>query len=350
MKVVGLARRRRVTAIAIALATLTALSACGSDDEGSDSGSAAAGEQQQVTLRLGSLFAENHPIIAVGAKHLAEEMESRTDGKVTIQLFPNSQLGANAEMDAALLDGSLDMRLDAPPEGQMPALSVLYAPYLFESDEDMERVLRGPVAQEKIWDPMNEQLDITWLDTWIYGEYPFTSNKKFTNRDELEGIRVRVPPIDSWIDLLDAMGADTFPAPFAELYTSLQTGVYDAQYNPVSVIDAAKLYEVQKYFMPHGILHGNANVVISDRALAKLTPENQKLIKELATEAGDLSNEATLAATDESVQRFLDAGMELVELDEESFRASIEEEFLPKYKEIYGADVYDALQEAGRNG
>lgn len=324
--------------LAVAMLAITGCGAAGASNS-SPGGS-------DVVLRLGTPFAAAHPLTEA-AEELSDRVEKETQGRVKIKVFSAGQLGTEAEMNQAILDGSLDMRQGNPPTDERPELQVISAPYLFDSPENAVNGFRSEIAQELLWEPTRADLGIVALDSWYFGEYNMTSNKKFTDPESAveSGVISRVTPAPLFVDLASAMGFQTSPLPFNELYTALQTGVVDGQLNPLSQIYSSNLFEVQDYYMPVGVITQALPLFIREESLNKMSAADQETLMSLSHAVGDeVLTEVTALEENWEKQAALD--MELVNIDDDAFRSAIEKEFLPKYDSIFGEGVYKKLQDS----
>lgn len=331
-----LTRRTVATVGALSLLSL-GLTACGGSD---------ASASDATVLRFAHVLAESEPA-AQEIRIIAKEVEKRTDGRVQIKVFPAGQLGSDAEINDAIDDGTVDITVASPPFAKMPELSVELAPFLYDSGEQMQKSMRSQVAKELLWDTYTEKTGLVCLDQWYSGFNNFTSNKKFSSVKDLAGVKIRVPESEASIDMIKALGATAVPIGFPELYTALQTNVVDSQYNPLPRIFSSNFQEVQKYFIPVDISMNMLTVSISKTVFDKLSAQDQETLREVARESGDRVLKEN-QKTSEELRAKIDAGaMSVVEPDLESFRTAILEKFLPKYESVYGAGVYQKLQEAG---
>jgi tripartite ATP-independent transporter DctP family solute receptor len=333
---------RSVAGAILGLAILVAASGCAPS-----SPVAAPSEDEEafppVTIRWGTEFAEGTPLID-GANQLADLVSERTDGRVTIEVFPAGQLGSAPEMDEGLVEGSIDMRMGSFPADRMPALEIINAPGLYDTTEQAVAMWRSDVAQDLVWTPLHEQLDIVHIDSWLLGVHQFTSNVPFTDPETIKGVKVRVPPVQTFVDIIDAYGGVPTPIAFNEVYLALQTGVVDAQSNALVNIYGAKVQEVQKYYIPANVVTIAPPLLIRQDALDQMSDDDQKVLFDTAREVGD---EVFAAATaeNESLEKQVEQDLEVLEPDIDAFAEKIETVFLPKYESIYGAGVWEALHE-----
>jgi tripartite ATP-independent transporter DctP family solute receptor len=337
-------RRTLAAAVATSAAAMS-LAACGSDsnDGGGDSGGSGG---ETVTLRWAHPLANEDPL-AMAAVEAAEAAGKCSDGRIDIQIFPAGQLGGQAEITEAFLEGSVDMTLGSPPFAARPSLQIILAPFLFDDAEEMERSFRSDAGYELVWDPADEELGMKSLDFWFSGFNHFTSNKPFTGPDDMEGIKIRVPESEASIDLINDLGATATPIAFPELYTALQTGTVDAQYNPLSRIYATNFQEVQKYLIPAAISPNVNGVAITEQKWSALSGDDQQCLMDSIRDSGD----AVLAKNVENDKQLLEdaaADFEILEPDRDAMVKVVEETWLPKYESILGEGVYEALQKAGK--
>jgi TRAP-type C4-dicarboxylate transport system substrate-binding protein len=339
--------RLGLAAATIAVLTLAGGCAASNGEEGETP--EAGGEESfaPVTLRWGHTFPEGGPF-AEGANKVAELVGERTDGRVTIEVFPAGQLGTEAEMDEGQLDGSIDMRMGSVPFDRMPALQITTAPGLFDTGPQGVATWRGDVANELVWEPMREELGNVFLDDWLLGVHQFTSNVPFTDPESMKGVKMRTPTSDAWVDLIGALGASPQPIAYTETYLALQTGVVDGQSNPLVNIYGANFQEVQEYFIPANLVTILSPMTIREESLSKMSEADQKILFDTAREVGD---EVTVTAEKENAELLarVPDDMEVLDADVDAFREAIEKNFLPKYDPIYGEGVWEALREDAEN-
>ena len=331
------ARHTSILAIA-AIAGLT-LAGCSAPSDGD-------GSTESITLRLAHIYPETEPA-TIELKNFADKVAEATDGRITIEIFPGGQLGTEAENLEGVRAGTLDMTLGSAPFADVPSLQVELAPYLFDSNEGAVRALRSDVAQELLWTPMEEQTGLVAIDSWMSGFGSFTSNKAFDSPETLAGIKVRTPDLQTGIDMVEAMGGVSVPIAFTELYVALQTNVVEAQYNPLPRNIASNFQEVQKYLVLTNHIASPLTFQMTRATLDKLSEEDQATIIRLVRESGDAATAAYQANDDELLERVTSEGLfEVIEPDNDAFRAAIEKNFLPKYESFYGEGVYQKLRDA----
>lgn len=300
----------------VTLSILTTLSACG--ENASSEKDVSGGDEEVTTLRLGHITNETDAW-HLGAVKFAELVEEKTNGSVIVEIYPSSTLGNDRDLIEGLQLGSIDFALVAGVLSNFyEPYSILELPYLFKNNEHLEKVLYGEVGTQLKQDLL-DNAQIRGLEFWVRGPRMLTANREITQADELKGLKIRVPEIPASIAAWEAMGATPTPMAFGEVYSSLQTGVIDAQENPLALIDSNKLNEVQDYLMLTNHVYGYVQLTMSDIAFQKLSEDQQKAVEEAAKEATEFENKLVYEQEEKLLQKLKDSGMKVVEPNVDSF-------------------------------
>jgi tripartite ATP-independent transporter DctP family solute receptor len=331
------------------------LSACGQSAEdpspGDDDGGAGTeqanvgGDCEEVTLRVAHAVAPDSPVDQA-TQRLAELAAEKSGGTLEVEVFPAGQLGNEQEYLEGLANGSLEMAaIVGNAYGTVaPETNVLALPYVFRDYEHMKAAMEGEPGQQ-IVDMVEEQAGVRILDpTWYYGTRHLTANEPIQTADDLKGLKLRITPVpvveQSWAQ----MGATPSAVDFAELYTSLQTGVVDAQENPLPTIATSNFDEVQDYLMLTGHTVANLMVAINPELHDSLCEDQRAALDEATQEAGDFIDETVLQAEEDlRGELTADGGMELVEPDVDSFRDKLEG-FAESFQDGVMTDIYEDIQ------
>src|SRR4029079_1584160 len=201
----------------------------------------------EFNLKYGNDLPAAHPINK-RASEACDAIRAATNGRVDIQIFPNSQLGGSTDMLSQGRSGALDIfTVGSPLANVVPVSSISSIAFAFPDfagvwaavDGDLGGHIRqqigtiGLVAFDKMWDNGFRQIT--------------TSNKPINEPNDLKGLKLRVPVSPLFTSMFRALGTSPTAINFVEVYTALQTKVVDGQENPLALIDAAKFYEVQKF-------------------------------------------------------------------------------------------------------
>ena len=185
-----------------------------------------------------------HPKV-VAANNFAERVNKELNGKMCVEVYPNSTLfGDSKELEALLLD---DVQLLAPSLSKFGSYTKKYGvfdlPFIFK---DMDAAMSFTASKEGK-DLLNAMEDVGFvgLGYWMSGMKYFSANKALISPTDSAGLKFRVQTSDVAKAMISAMGASPQPMAFAEVYGALQTGVVDGQENTWSNIYTQKFYEVQ---------------------------------------------------------------------------------------------------------
>ena len=218
--------------------------------------------------------------------YMGKLIGERTGGKNSIKVFGQSTLGSEKDTIEQTKIGALDMvRVNvAPFNNIVPATIVPSLPFLFKSTAHMRRVLDGPIGDE-ILAAMESQgfIGLCFYDS---GSRSFYSGKKaIKNVADAKGMKIRVQQSDMWVAMMQAIGANATPLPYAEVYTALKTGVVDAaennwpSYKSSRHYEAAKIYSLTEHSMAPEVL------VFSKKIWDGLSKEDQAVIRTAAKES-----------------------------------------------------------------
>ncbi|MBG9588285.1 TRAP transporter substrate-binding protein [Cytobacillus firmus] len=323
------------------------LSACGGGGASSTSGEGKSGEKDSgktFSLKAGHSLTEDHPY-HIGLLELAKNVEERTDGKVKIEVFPLSQLGAERELTEALTLGTADLSISStgPIANFYPEIGIVDMPFLFESREHAYKVLDGEIGKELL--KGMEDVGIVGLAWGENGFRHITNAKHPINKPEdLKGLKIRTQENPIHLDAFNALGAKPTPMAWTEALTALQQGVVDAQENPIVVADTYKLYEAnQKYMSLTGHLYSPAVIMFSKSVWDTLPAEYQEILSEEAKKSGDQIRNLITKSDEESLKVLKEQGMEIVEeVDVAPFREAIQPVY-EKYESQFGKEKLDAI-------
>jgi tripartite ATP-independent transporter DctP family solute receptor len=254
----------------------------------------------------------------------ADEFKKRTNGKFEIQVFPASSLGKESDINQGLQLGTVDIILTGASfaSNSYPRLAVSYYPFTFRDADHVIKYGKSDVFKE-LTEGYKKATGNTVTALTYYGARHATSNKLFTNCDQMKGLKMRVPDSPAYTALPRACGANPTPIAFAEVYLALQNGTVDAQENPLPTIEAKKFYEVQKNIILTGHIADALLTVVSPTALAKMTPAEQKLFADISVEAAEHATNDIRKREGELVDEFKKKGINVVTVDRNDFQQRV---------------------------
>jgi tripartite ATP-independent transporter DctP family solute receptor len=335
--------RRLVAALALTMPLVLAAGCTTEDNE-----PAAAGENPSVTLKIGSSQPETQPNYYCGMKLLKERVEKQ-NLNLTLDLFPNSQLGPDAERFASVQTGDIDIDLQggSAMSTAFPKIGVLDAAYAFN---DIDHFFKWIDQNgQDFFAEFNGATKTTIIDAWYFGMRTFTATKPIRKPEDLAGLKVRFPNSPQFLANAKALGANAVAIAVEELYLALQQGVAQGQENPVVATHAQKFDEILKVASLTNHQVGAHYVVISDKSLDKMS-EAQK--EALFKAVRDIRAENRKCVDDET-EKVLDGWrgdssrtvVEIDQVDRQAFISKAEAYFNTYYK---GGDLelYKSLRES----
>lgn len=212
-------------------------------------------------------------------------VEAGTNHEIEVRLFPAAVLGQEREMMEMLKGGLIHVNLATA--GSMGSFFPLYGafdiPYLVPNYSVAYDVWDGPFG-EKVDKLIFEKTGLRSLG--FYGQdgfYHLTNNKRpIKSVADMKGLKFRTMTLPSHIKFFESMGASAIPMSWAELYTSLQTGVIDGQHNPVGYTVQGKFYEAQKYMTLTRHMYAVGFLLVNDQWFQSLSPEFQNVVVDAA--------------------------------------------------------------------
>ena len=235
------------------------------------------------------VFSHHLPITHIGhkaAEGFANRVKAQTNGQVTVDIKPASQLFNLRTSAEALQLGTLDMCWSdlGTLANWTPSLGFVSLPFLFNDFDHVQRVLYGPIGKQ-VGDLAKDSLGVEILSLGASGFRVFLSKKPIQKSDDARGIRLRVPEIPTWVEMAKAMGANPSPIPAGEMYTALQTGVVDAVELPADYIVTSKLYEVASFATKTHHIFTEVSMMASAKRMATFPANVQKVIRDNAVQA-----------------------------------------------------------------
>ncbi len=276
----------------------------------------------------------------------AEEIKKRSNGKFDIQVFPASSLGKESDINQGLTLGTVDMIISGTSFAARayPRLGIAYYPFIFRDGEHLLAYSRSPVFKDMV-DEFRKRTGIQITAYTYYGARHATAQKVFTNCEGMKGLKIRVPDAPAYTATPRACGANPTPIAFAEVYLALQNGTVEAQENPLPTIEAKKFYEVQKAIMLTGHIVDGLTTQIAPHVWNRLTDAEKKIFSEVTQEAAARASAKVKAREAELTDIFKSKGLQVVNVDRESFRQAVLKNVTLESMGFTRAD-YDAIQAA----
>jgi C4-dicarboxylate-binding protein DctP len=300
-----------------------------------------------IVMKIGHSQPVDHPRQKSFLK-FKEIVESKTQGGIKVEIYPASQLGSEAEQMESVKMGVIQGTRGGSFEAATPKLLIYTMPFLFKDIASVHKITRGPIG-EKIAKE-SERNGIIILATGDAGGLRnFTNNARpLTKPDDMKGLKLRTPPIESIIKTMEALGANPVSIPYAEVYMALKTGVADGEENPYVNITAMKFQEVQKYLTVVNYQYHPDPFYVSLKWYQSLSPAFQAVLKDASIEM--MKHNDDLVATETEVSfNLLKAAMKVNELTEAERKLFIEKvgkvyDFYVNTKKLFSMDELEEIR------
>lgn len=276
-----------------------------------------------ITMKLAENSASTANISVVG-KEFCKNVNDATKGTVKIEIYPDALLGDEATVVAAIEAGTLEFaRVNlASLQSTMPEVGVFTLPYLYDSAEHCDRVLKSDVANE-ILAKCEEHgfIGLAYLPCASDADFRcFYSKSPIKSVADLAGKKIRVQETDIMINMVRALGGAATPMAFGEVFQALQTGVIDVAENPLLGYYSNGHYEVAKYFIydRHQI---SPNVyIMSKKTYDSMTADQKTVFMECLNEYMQETAKRDREDTAEVLAKLKEKGCEFIEVDVSEFR------------------------------
>ncbi len=282
------------------------------------SASALAQDVRDRVIKFGHLVQPGHPI-ALGTEKFAELVASKSGGKMKVREYGASVLGSEAQQVSALQGGVQEMFAPATTSvaSLVKEMSLIDTPFSFSSAKQVDALLQGPFGQAML--KKLEDKGLVGLDYWETGFRNVTNSRKpVTSPDDVKGLKIRVMGNPLFLESFSALGTNPVPMAFGELYGALESRALDAQENPYSIVLTSKFYEVQKYMSVTNHVYTANPVLVSKKFWDRLTPDEQKILRDAAREAGAYHRALSRDVAAKDRQALLAKGMQINEVPKET--------------------------------
>ena len=293
---------------------------------------AVAQAQSPIVIKFSHVVANDTPK-GKGALKFKELAEKYTDGKVKIEVYPNSSLYKDKEEIEALQLGSVQML--APSTAKFAPLGIkefeaLDLPWLFKDDATYSAAMKGTVGKwlfQKL-----EAKGVTGLAYWDNGFHMLSANRPLLKPADLQGLKVRISGSKIADQYFRLMGSIPQIMAFSEVYQALQTGVVDGCENTASNYLTQKFYEVQKDITVSYHAHLQYAVIVNSKFWSGLPPDIRTQLEKAMADATDYTNQIAHQENEDALAEIKKAGKTTLHYLTDADRKAWQEAMQPTYK------------------
>ncbi|WP_439374023.1 DctP family TRAP transporter solute-binding subunit [Bradyrhizobium sp. PMVTL-01] len=304
---------------------------------------AIASAQSPIVIKFSHVVANDTPK-GKGALKFKELADKYTDGKVKIEVYPNSSLYKDKEEIEALQLGSVQML--APSTAKFAPLGIkefeaLDLPWLFKDDATYSNAMKGTVGKwlfQKL-----EAKGITGLAYWDNGFHMVSSNRPLTKPEDFKGLKFRISGSKIADQYFRLMGSIPQIMAFSEVYQALQTGVVDGCENTASNYLTQKFYEVQKDITVSYHAHLQYAVIVNSKFWSGLPPDIRAQLDKAMVEATDYTNLIAHQENEDALAEIKKTGKTTLHYLTDADRKAWQDAMQPTYKWAKGRVGQEAL-------
>ncbi len=277
--------------------------------------------QDKMVWKASDVHPLGYPTVEA-VQRMGKKLESATNGRISIQMFPSMQLGGEKEMIEQAQVGALQIaRISVGAMGPVvDDLNVFNLPFIFRDEAHMRKVIDGPIGQDLLDRisnaPTSRLIVLGWMDAGTRNVY---SDKPVTKPADLKGMKIRTMGNPIFVETMNAMGGNGVAMGFNELYQALQTGVVDGAENNEPTVLAQNHYQVKKVYSLTGHLIIPEIFVFSKRTWDTLSKDDQAMLKKFSREAQMEQRELWDAMVRDAETKLKGYGVQFVKADKEAF-------------------------------
>lgn len=305
---------------------------------------AGANEVQRYAWPLATASPED-TVTQIFAEEFVSEVDRLSDGRMKIQVYPNSTLGGDRELLESCRDGDIPFVIQntAPQVAFMPDLAIFDMPCRFDTIEDARKKVDEPEFY-RLMEKVYLQSGYKLLGYADQGFRVMSTNKAVRTMNDFKGQKIRTMENSFHIDFWKALAAAPTPMSFSEVYIGLQQKTIDAQENPYEVIVSNRLYEQQDYVVETNHLPHLISLIVSDEFFSELPQERQEILMRAAQEAKEKARQASDKRITDKIKVIEESGTKIIRLNE-NVKKEMREASQKVYNEVensVNADIVDA--------
>ncbi len=280
--------------------------------------------QDEKTIKLAHGLDTNHPVHKAMIR-MGEELDKNSEGKLTLEIYPNQQLGSERQCLELLQIGSLDMTKvsAAVMENFSPDMKVFGLPFIFKDREHTFNVLDGAIGKELL--DGGQKYWLKGLGYYDAGSRSFyTKEKTVETLEDLEGLKIRVMESVTAMRMVTSLGGSPTPISSGELYTALQQGVVDGAENNPPTFYLSRHYEVCKYFSLDEHTTIPDVLIISTHLWETLSAQEKEWLQSAVDVSVTYQRKLWAKAELEALKAVKEAGVTVIQPDKTIFKNKVE--------------------------
>ena len=266
-----------------------------------------------------------------------EIVESESNGQISVDIYHGGQLGNQREMFEQASLNAVQIALGSSSVVELESeFAVFEFPFIFRDRDHIYKVLDGPIM-DQLSDQLAASNRLRVLSALENGFRQITNNiRPIEKPEDLEGIKLRVPQNTLRIDTFNALGASSTPIAFTELFSAMQQNIVDGQENPLATIDTGSYDEVQQYLSISNHVYSPAYALVNAEFYDGLSERAKSILDDAAYQATIEIRNLGEQADQETVDKLVERGMEVNNVDTQAFVEALENTVWKDYEDELG--------------
>lgn len=277
---------------------------------------------EKVTLKLAHNLERSH-VVHQAFEQLANDVKQLSAGKMTIRIYPGSQMGNARETLELLQNGALDMTKGSASD--LESFDNIYAiynlPYLFKNQTHFNNVVFGDIGKEIMQSTKNK--GFFTLSAYVAGTRSFYAKKPITRPEDLKGMKIRVQASPTTLKMIELLGGSPTPISFGEVYTAMQQGLVDGAENNVPSWVQTRHIEIANIFSEDEHASIPDFLVISSKTWDKLTADQQQILLTAAKKSESFQQKRWDEIDAQTRDQAKAMGAQFINVDKAPFRAAV---------------------------
>ena len=345
---------KKTTGILLTIVLLVSMFAgCGGGGGGDQSGSGT-GDEATYKLRLSSHLPANN-IQTLALQDAVKTISEKSDGRIEVTLYPDSQLGDYSVVYGQVMTGDIDMAVLSLATTYDDRVNALYLPYLTTSVEEYKQ---SYFPGGYVWDlvtEINEDLGCAYLGAFYLGytgigaaKLPDAGFAELTDKSISKDVLIRVPPIKVYAEVVPEMGFRTTTIPYADLYPALQSGVADGWIGGSALLNWDGFRDVINYFIDCRAVDDSNFAVINKKLLDSMSESDQKIIRDVFVDTAYRVADEYMQVEEKAMGDMEDIGIKIISptaAEISALSARVRSAVWIKMTDEIGADLIEKLCE-----
>jgi tripartite ATP-independent transporter DctP family solute receptor len=274
-------------------------------------------------------------------------VEKKSDGRIKIKFFPADQLGGDIAQIEQMMANSIQFYGDVMVwyANWVQDFSIFGWGFTFRDNEHLQTFIESPLCQE-MCEVFRRQFGLRILAAVPTQPRVLFSKKPVFGIEDIQGIKMRVPEIETYLRVWEALGTRPTRVTWAEVYLGLRQGVIDACEGPVSAAYAAKFHEPAPYVTRTDHLISASHITMNDKAFQSLPDDLQRVIMEAARESAQFSRGEGQRLTNEVMKKMVAEGSKVIWTDTNPFKARLDAAVQEMEEEgLWTKGLYERIQQ-----